>query len=93
MIALEATANNELLRQSFLKSFCKDQYFQMTVQGLGTAVWHLNGLAKMTGDVLLRSAWRRVRGILMQWYCRLGLPPASNQDVPPLEGPKMYCRL
>ena len=52
----------------------------MTVQGLGTAVWRLNGRAKMTGEFRLRSARRRVRGILMQWHGRLGLPPASNQE-------------
>ena len=52
----------------------------MTVLGFGTAVWRLNGRAKMTGEVRLRSARRRVSGILMQWYGRLGLPPASNQE-------------
>ena len=77
-IALEATANYELLRQSFLESYSKDPYFQMTVQGLGTAVWRLNGRAKMGGSPQICST--TCQRILMKCHGRLGLPPASNQE-------------
>ena len=52
----------------------------MTVQGHGTTVWRLKGRGKMGAEVRLRSDRQRVRDILTKCHCRLGLPPASNQE-------------
>ena len=61
------------LRLSFLKSFIKDQRFQMSVQGLGTATWQLQGRVMLKADVRLRTARQRIRDILLKWHGRLGL--------------------
>ena len=45
------------VRQLFLVSFKKDQNFQMTVQGLGTQTWLLQGRERLKQEVNLRN-WR-----------------------------------
>ena len=74
-VASNATDTNFYadLRLSFLKSFIKDQRFQMSVQGLGTATWQLQGRVMLKADVRLRTARQRIRDILLKWHGRLGL--------------------
>ena len=40
----------------------------------------LNMKFKSEHEVHLQKARQRIGGILMQWHCRLGLSPASNQE-------------
>ena len=52
------------VRQLLLASFKKDQNFQMTVQGLGTQTWLLQGRERLKQEVHLRNLRKRVRKIL-----------------------------
>ena len=67
------------LRLSFLESYKKDQYFQMSVQGLGTGTWQMRGRAMPKAPVHLRNARQRVRDILINCHRRLALNPAMDQ--------------
>ena len=68
------------VRQLFLESLKKDQNFQMTVQGLETQAWLLQGRVRLNQEVHLRNLRKRVRKILLKCHDSLGLPPASNQE-------------
>jgi hypothetical protein len=73
------TAYHEDLRESFLKSYQKENKFKMSLQGLGTGTWHLLGRVLFSQPCKLRSARDRVRTILMKCHERLGLSYAENQ--------------
>ena len=68
------------LRQSFLESYKKDEYFQISVLGLDTATWRLRGRSRFKHEVHLRNARLRIRELLIKWHGRLGLPPTANQE-------------
>ena len=75
---LDCTAYHEDLRRSFLASYKKDQWFQMSVQGLGTATWRLRGRVMLATKVKVKSVRRRIRDILMKCHERLALPDPAN---------------
>ena len=84
LCAFQSTATSRKfyaeVRQSFLASFKKDQNLQMTVQGLGTQTWLLQGRVRLIQEVHLRNLRKPVRKILLKCQNSLGLPPASNQE-------------
>jgi len=102
-----ATVYHEDLKKSFLESYAnKDEWFQMSVQGLGTPTWHLQGRAKLQKEIHHRSARKRIRDILIKCQGNLGLSPPVNQayskyletalvvkpDAEPLSGERRWWR-
>ena len=102
-----ATVYHEDLKKSFLESYAnKDEWFQMSVQGLGTPTWHFQGRAKLQKEIHHRSARKRIRDILIKCQGNLGLSPPVNQayskyletalvvksDAEPLSGEKRWWR-
>ena len=55
---------------TFLESYSQDQFFQMSVQGVGTSTWWLQGSVRLKENVRLRSARSRVRKILLDCHSR-----------------------
>jgi hypothetical protein len=69
------------LRNSFVKSFTKDQKFQMSVnqsEGPGTAAWHVHGRVTLKAEVHLRHARERVGDIFINSHLKLALPQDVN---------------
>ena len=66
------------LRNSFVKSFTRDQKYQMLVtvdqsEGPGTATWHVHGRVTLKTEVHLRHARQRVQDIFMSCHKKLAL--------------------
>ena len=74
-----STAYHEDLRESFLKSYQRENKFKMSLQGLGTGTWHLLGRVVFSQTCKLRSARDRIKSILMKCHGRLDLSSAENQ--------------
>ena len=70
---------HEDIRDSFLESYKKENNFQMSMQGLGTGTWLLDGRVKFKKAQRLRTARERIRGILLKCHNRLGFSDAANQ--------------
>jgi len=76
----DAAAYHADLKTSFLESYAKkDEWFQMSVQGLGTPIWQLQGRAKLEKAIRHRSARTRIRDIFKKCHDGLGLSPPVNQ--------------
>jgi len=74
-----STAYHEDLRNSFLKSYQKENKFKMSLQGLGTGTWHLVGRVMFSQQCKLRNARDRIKSILMKCHERLELSYAEKQ--------------
>jgi hypothetical protein len=66
------------MEQTFLESYSQDHFFQMSVQGVRTATWRLQGSVRMKEDVPLRNARLRVRKILLSCHSRHVLDTGLN---------------
>jgi hypothetical protein len=75
----DSTAYHANIRDSFLTSYQKEIKFQMLMQCLGTAVWHLAGRVMFTKPCKLRNARERVRGILLRCHKQLEFSEAENK--------------
>jgi hypothetical protein len=75
----DSKAYLEDVRDSFLKSYKNETKFQMSLQGLGTGSWHLDGRVMFTSSCKLRNARQRIKTILMKCHERLRLSHAEIQ--------------
>ena len=104
----DTPAYHEDLKKSFLESFGrKDEWLHISVRGLGTPAWHLQGRAKLEKEVRHRSARQRIRDIFVRCHERLGLNEAVNHafgkyletalevkpDTDPFDGEKRWWRI
>ena len=67
------------VKESFLKSYKNENKFEISLQGLGTETWRLDGRVMFTKPCKQRNARERIKGILMKCHKRLGLSDAANQ--------------
>jgi hypothetical protein len=67
------------LQDVFLKTYKREQRFQMTLQGIGTDTWRLEGRVRLNQECKLRNARTRFKGVLMRCYEDLRLSPAENK--------------
>ena len=66
------------LEQKFLEYYKDALFFQMSVQGVRTATWWLQGSVRLKEDVLLKNARSRVRKILLDCHSRHVLDTELN---------------
>ena len=66
------------LEQTFFKCYKDALFFQMSVQGVRTATWWLQGSVRLKEDVLLKNARSRVRKILLDCHSRHVLDTELN---------------
>ena len=74
----DSTAYHADIRESFIKSYQKEK-FKISLQGLGTGTWRLDGRLMFTNSCKPKNARERIKGILMKCYKRLGLSEAENK--------------
>ena len=67
------------VKESFFKSYKNENKFQISLQGLGTETWLLEGRVKFTNQCKLKNARERIKGILLKCHKRLGFSDATNQ--------------
>ena len=56
----------------------KNERFQMSLQGLGTDTWRLEGRVKLNKLCKLRNARTRIKSVLMDWNDGLDPPPNES---------------
>jgi len=103
----DAAAYHEDLKTSFLESYAKkNEWLQISLQGLGTPTWQLQGQAKLEKAIRHSSARTRIRDIFKKCHDGLGLSPPVNQayskyletalvvkpDAEPLSGERRWWR-
>jgi hypothetical protein len=66
------------LEQTFFEYYKDALFFQMSVQGVRTATWWLQGSVRMKEDVYLKNARTRVRQILLSCHSRHVLDTGLN---------------
>jgi hypothetical protein len=69
------------MEQTFLESYSQDHFFQISVQGVRTATWRLQGSLRMKEDVLLRNARLRVRNANRHSFGQWPTPWSSRCQV------------
>jgi len=57
----------------------KNERFQMSLQGLGTDTWRLEGRVKLNKLCKLRNARTRIKSVLMDWNDGLDPPPNESR--------------
>jgi hypothetical protein len=67
----DSAAYHEEIRDSFLKSYQKERKFQMSVQGLGTEMWRLEGRVMFSKPCKPKSVRQRIKDILLKCYNNL----------------------
>ena len=75
----DSTAYHEDIKSSFLKSYQKERKFQVSLRGLSTGTWRLEGRVMFTNTCKLRTASERFKAILMKCHERLRFSHAENQ--------------
>ena len=73
-----SNACHEGLRDLFLTRYKNEQQFRMSLQGLGTDMWRLEGRVLFNKPCKLRSARRKLKGVLMDWNDGLQPPPSAS---------------
>ncbi len=68
------------MEQTFFEYYRDALFFQMSVQGAGTATWWLQGSMRIKGDVILKNARSRVREILVSCHSRHVLHPVLKKN-------------
>ena len=77
-LAWHSNAYHKRLRDIFMSTYKTDQRFQMSLQGLGTDVWRVEGRIKLNKQCQLRSARKRFMGVLMD--CHDDLHTSRNES-------------
>ena len=75
----DCTAYHEDIKSSFIKSYQKERKFQVSLRGLGTGTWRLEGRVMFANTCKLRTARERFKAILMKCHERLRFSHAENQ--------------
>ena len=69
---------HERLRDLFMTTYKNEQRFQMSLQGLGTNMWRVEGRVKFNKKCQLKSARKRIKGVFMD--CHDSLQPSLNES-------------
>ena len=73
-----SNACHEGLRDFFMTRYKSEQQFRMSLQGLGTDMWRLEGRVLFNKPCKLRSARRKLKGVLMEWNDGLQPSPSAS---------------